>query len=100
MSTIVRAGVAGGLIIFLGAFAAGRMTAPAGPAEPELRPASSRSAPLQLPQLADAAPLPGLAAAVASPPRRATAPAPAPAPAKRKSGTRKAPVPVVIVGSG
>ena len=59
----VRVAAAAALIVLLLAFAAGRITAAPGPAEPELRPASAGSARLQLPQLADAAPLPALAAA-------------------------------------
>jgi hypothetical protein len=91
----VRAGAAAALIVLLLAFAAGRLTAPQRAAEPELRPASGDSSRLQLPELANAAPLPGLAAVVARP---------AP-PAKKKSSPakrrpRSSPAPVVIVGTG
>ena len=91
----VRVGAAAALIVFLLAFATGRITASPGPAEPELRPAGAGSERLQLPQLADAAPLPALAAVVVRPPAPAKKPA-SPA-TKRPRASR---TPVVIVGSG
>ena len=91
----VRIGAAAALTVLLLAFAAGRITAAPGPAEPELRPASAGSARLQLPQLADAAPLPALAERVARPAAQAKR---RPTPAKARPS--RARTPVVIVGSG
>ncbi len=96
----VRVAAAAALLLLLLAFAAGRITAAPGPAEPELRPASAGSARLHLPHLADAAPLPALAQRVAKPaPPARKRPTPAKAtPARARPA--KARTPVVIVGSG
>ena len=91
----VRVGAAAAMIVLLLAFAAGRITAAPGPAEPALRPASAGSARLQLPQLADAAPLPALAERVTKPAGPAKR---RPKPAKARPPTAR--TPVVIVGSG
>jgi len=94
----VRAAAAAALILLLLAFAAGRITASPGPAEPALGPAGSGSERLQLPQLANAAPLPALAPVVARPAARVKPVKKAPSPAKTRP--RASRTPVVIVGSG
>jgi hypothetical protein len=95
----IRTAALAALIVFLLAAAAGRITASPGPAGPEVRPASAASSHLQLPQLANAAPLPGLAAAVKKPSTALkTAVNKRPTPAKKQP--HRPPAPVVITGSG
>jgi hypothetical protein len=88
------------LAIFLLAFALGRSTASSAAPRPDLVPVRAAPARLELPQLAEAAPLPGLAA----PARQTARSTPAPrrqAPAKRPASRPASPsTPVVIVGSG
>ena len=84
------------LAVFLLAFAFGRSTASGAPPQPDLVPARAAPARLDLPQLADATPLPGLAEARPTA-RRAPRPVPAKRPASRPASSQ---TPVVIVGSG